>query len=149
MSRRTALNGHTLLELLVGLTILGAILIIALPRAAHALDVFAVRAARETLISASARTRSIALQRSGAQLRIDQPTGTLTLVARDSTTVDSWDLHELYRVDIAIENSTRTVGVIAYDQLGIGRLANLTLRVSRGRATGGVTFSAYGRPRAW
>jgi type II secretory pathway pseudopilin PulG len=148
MPRQSNVIGFTLLELLLVLTLMSAALLVAVPNAMQALDVFSVHAAREALITASSRTRSLAISRNGAQLQIDAQAGTLTLIA-DSSTIKRWSLRELYGVTLTIEHSARTVVEITYDHLGIGRLANLTLRVARGRVEGGVTFSAYGRPRAW
>ena len=148
MPRQTRTTGFTLLELMVTLAIMSAVLLVVVPNAMQALDVFSVHAAREALITASARTRSLAISRRGALLQIDEQRGTLTLIS-DSSVINRWNLRELYGVDLTIEHSARTIVELTYDQLGIGRLANLTLRVARGRVEGGVTFSAYGRPRAW
>ncbi len=148
MPHSSAKNGYTLAELLIGLALLSALLMIALPGVSRALDVFSVRAARETLLSAATRTRSLALSHGGAQLQLDV-SGALIMSTRDSVVTERWNLRDLHGVALTIENSARTSGVISYDRLGVGRLANLTVRVSRGRAAGGVSFSAYGRPRPW
>ena len=149
MSRIARTDGFTLTELLVVVALLSALLMVALPAARRALEIFAVRSARETLTAAATRTRSLALNHDGAQLQIDAPNATLTLSTGDSARIDSWNLRDLHGVTVTIEHSARTTGTIVYDRLGVGRLANLTVRLTRGEATGGVTFSAYGRPRAW
>ncbi|MEX2282868.1 MAG: prepilin-type N-terminal cleavage/methylation domain-containing protein [Gemmatimonadota bacterium] len=146
-SRR--LHGYSLPELLIVVVVLSALLMIALPAVARARDVFSIRAARETILAAATRTRSLALNHGGAHLQIDAPSGALSLSTGDSTIVADWSLRDLHGVTLTIEHSPRNTAVITYDRLGVGRLANLTLRISRGSAAGGVTFSAYGRPRAW
>ncbi len=38
---------------------------------------------------------------------------------------------------------------LRYDGLGIGRIANSTIRLQRGTAEAGLSISAYGRVRTW
>jgi prepilin-type N-terminal cleavage/methylation domain-containing protein len=149
MHRSSHPNGFSLPELLIVVAVLGALLMIALPAVTGARAVFSVRAARETVMAAATRTRSLALSHGGAQLQIDALTGAVSVSTADSTIIEHWSLRDLHGVAVTIEHSARTTALIEYDRLGVGRLANLTVRLARGSAVGGVTFSAYGRPRAW
>ncbi|MGH7468702.1 MAG: hypothetical protein ACRENP_12155 [Longimicrobiales bacterium] len=136
-------------ELLLVLTLLGALAGLAAPNFVRALHVLSVQAARDAVVAAATRTRALALAQGGAFLRVTE-NGTLDVLARDSTRVHAtWDLHDRYGIALEIENSARTSTLLEYDALGVGRLANLTLRVRRGEVEGAVTFSAYGRPRPW
>lgn len=148
MSRSIRL-GYSLPELLIVVAVVSVLLMLALPAVTRARDVFSVRAARETIMAAATRARALALNQGGAQLQVDAITGALTISNGDSTTATGWNLRDLHGVALIIEHSSRTTAAITYDRLGVGRLANLTVRISRGSATGGVTFSAYGRARAW
>lgn len=137
----------TLLELLLVLALIGAVLSIAVPRFFHALDVLSVRAARDALLSAASRTRALAVARGGADLVVDE-SARLELVAA-GVLVEQLDLAARYDVQLDIQSSARTRVNLRYDALGVGRLAGLTIRLARGSAASGVTFSAYGRPRLW
>jgi prepilin-type N-terminal cleavage/methylation domain-containing protein len=142
-------HGFSLLELLLVFTLLGVLLGLAAPPFIHALDVFSVRAARDVLLSAATRTRSLALSRGHAFLNVHE-NGTVAVLWPDTATeFVRFDLQSRYGISIDIENSARSSAILEYDALGIGRLAGLTVRLRRGRASGAVTFSAYGRPRAW
>jgi prepilin-type N-terminal cleavage/methylation domain-containing protein len=142
-------RGFTMLELLLVFTLLSVLLGLAAPSFLYALDVFSVRAARDTLLGAATRTRSLALARGRAYLHI-QEEGVVSVFSPDTMTeFRRFDLQGRYDVSIDIENSARTAAFLEYDALGVGRLANLTVRLRRGRASGAVTFSAYGRPRVW
>ena len=140
--------GLTTLELLCVLTLLSVAAGIAAPGFFHALDVLSVRAARDVIVTAAVQTRSAAVARGGAYLRVAEDGG-VAVLQRDSTQRFSWQLRERYGIALDIENSARSIVLLEYDALGVGRLANLTVRVRRGRASGAITFSAYGRPRTW
>ena len=137
----------TLPELILVLVLIGIVLGIAVPRFLHTLDVLSVRAARDALLSAAARTRSLAVARGGADLVVDE-SARLDVVSV-GTVVEQIDLGARYRVLLDIQSSARTRVSLRYDALGVGRLAGLTVRLARGQAESGVTFSAYGRPRLW
>ena len=142
-----ARNAFTLPELLIVLSIASIALALAMPSFLHAIDLLSVRAARETLLAAAFRTRTLALARGGAELVIDE-NGTATIHAAGAR-VDSMNLTQRYRVSIQLENSARSRSSVRYDLLGVGRLAGLTVRLQRRSAEAGISFSAYGRPRVW
>ena len=142
-------NGSSLLELALYIALLTIIVTLAAPPFAFARDVLAVRAARDALVAASARTRSHAVSHGGASLRIDTSAGTVMISTQDQAVSDLTDLTSASRIRIRFDNTQASVATLPYDALGIGRLANRTITISRGRVTGGVTFSAYGRARPW
>jgi type II secretory pathway pseudopilin PulG len=137
--------GTTLLELLFVLMIVALVTTMALPSALHARRVLAVRAARAELSSAVATARSAAVLNGGAALTIDMVQGVVWLEALDGSRIGP--VHELAaRHGVKLE-SERSRVTVTYDALGIGRLANATIRVRRGEVTAGFTISAYGRVR--
>ncbi len=140
---------HTTPELLLTCTLLAVLAAFAVPSLVRARDALSVRAARDAIVTAATRTRSLAMARGGAFLRVNED-GVIAVLARDTARVHSqWDLGQRYGIRIEIEHSSRTSALLEYDALGVGRLANLTVRVQRGQTAGTVTFSAYGRPRTW
>jgi Tfp pilus assembly protein FimT len=146
---RSRQPAHTTPELLLVFTLLAILAAFAVPSLVRARDALSVRAARDAIVSAATRTRSLAMARGGAFLRVNED-GVIAVLARDTARVHSqWDLGQRYGITIQIENSSRTSALLEYDALGVGRLANLTVRVQRGQTAGIVTFSAYGRPRPW
>jgi prepilin-type N-terminal cleavage/methylation domain-containing protein len=142
--------GITLLELLCSLAIMGVLLGMVAAPIARAGDVFAVRAAREAVINSAARARALAIGHGGATLTLSTPGGIIAIASRDGTVADTLirlgpDLH----VAMAFDDARLEQVELRFDGLGLGRLANRTVRLRRGRVTGGVTFSAYGRARPW
>jgi prepilin-type N-terminal cleavage/methylation domain-containing protein len=140
----------TVLELLTALALLAILFAFALPQLHHAADVFSVRAARDAVLGAAARARALAVARGEAQLLVDEPTATVAITTQAGGRRHSaFDLRQRYGVSMDIANSARTSALVEYDALGLGRFAALTVRLQRGSVVGGVTFSAYGRPRVW
>ena len=142
-------NGSSLLELALYIALLTILFSLAAPAFAHARDVLAVRAARDAIVAASARARSHAVLHGGATLRVDAAAGTLRITTQDLAVSELTDVGATLAVRIHLENTQATAASLPFDALGIGRIANRTITVARGRVTGGVTFSAYGRPRTW
>jgi prepilin-type N-terminal cleavage/methylation domain-containing protein len=142
-------SGTTLLELACALALLGVILGIGMPPLANARDVLAVRAARDAIVAASARTRAHAVNHGGAELHIDAAAGTLRIVTRDSAVDETSPITRSIDVELRLTGTSATAAVLSYDALGIGRVASRTIAVRRGSVAGGVTFSSYGRPRVW
>ena len=137
--------GTSLIELMVVLALLGLLLGIAAPPASRWRDVLAVRAARDELASGLAMTRARATATGGAALFLDASNGVFWIATgRGAGAVT--DVGRRYGV--SIEGADGVVE-IRYDALGIGRLANRTLRFRRGRAESGLAVSAYGRVRRW
>lgn len=142
-------HGTTLVELTLALGILGLLIGLAAAPISRARDVFAVRAARDAIVAASSRARAYAVHHGGAELRVDAATGAITVSTRDAAVTEVSRLPAEVAVQVKLQGTTATVAIIPYDALGIGRLANRTISLQRGSTSGGVTFSAYGRPRPW
>lgn len=138
--------GHSLIELLVVLGVLGILSGLAMPPAARARDRVAVRAARDELAAALALTRLTAATSGGAHLLVDPATGrvSITTARAEHPTLDLTRSH-----GVSLEVGGGGPVEIRYDALGIGRFANRTIAVRRGAAVAGLTISAYGRFRRW
>lgn len=141
-------RGYTLIELLVVLSVLGVLLAITLPPITRWRDAAAAHAARDELAGALALTRVVAVSARGATLVLDPTTGRFWIRTEEEEDGPATDLAGRYRVRVDAGPSTEPV-LFHYDALGIGRLANRTVRVRRGRAEAGLTVSAYGRFRRW
>src|SRR4051812_33278162 len=140
-------SGTSLIEILLVLTIIGVLLFLGAAPYTNARDVMAVRAARDEIVAASARTRAFAVRHGGGTLGVDGAAGKLTISTRDGLVNESVQFGEI-GVQVEVDGSHgATSASMQYDALGIGRLASRTITLSRGSASGGVTFSAYGRPR--
>lgn len=138
-------SGTTLLELLFALIITTIVATMALPSLLHARRVLAVRAARAEVAAALASARSAAVLNGGAALHIDTARGVVWLESSDGVRIgDARPIAARHGVALEAE---RTPLVIRYDALGIGRLANATVRVRRGDVVAALTISAYGRVR--
>jgi type II secretory pathway pseudopilin PulG len=140
MSRR---RGTSLIELMIMLVIVGAMLAIALPPTATALDRAAVRAASRDVETLFAAARDDALAR-----------GTSVWVVLDST-ADAVGLRvqghgtrlrrlgSIYGIALHFTRDS-----MSYDARGLGRgAANLTVVVTRGRASDSLVVSRLGRVR--
>jgi Tfp pilus assembly protein FimT len=142
-------NGTTLLELALALCILGILLGAAAAPLDRGLDALATRAARDELAAAMRTTRVTARARGGATLVLDPGAATFTLrTAAGDTLRGPVDLAARHGVSMAVSGAGRAV-TVAYDGLGIGRMANRSVRLRRGGAEAGLTISAYGRVRVW
>lgn len=144
---RTHQAGTSLLELTFVLLLCGIATAMTVPLARRSLDGLAVRAARDELVAALVRTRAAAMSRGGATLEIDAASGTLRI--RDAAGRQVGDVVALgARHRVTLDVGAAGAAAIRYDALGIGRLANRTVRLRRGGAEAVLTLSAYGRWRA-
>jgi prepilin-type N-terminal cleavage/methylation domain-containing protein len=140
--------GFSILELVIVASIAAILAGIAAPLGRAIIDRHAVRSARDTIVGALALTRATAIMHGGATLELDGAAGTLHVRLADGA--ERGDALHLHRVHgVRIELSGGDAAEIRYDALGIGRMANRTIRVRRGRNEAGLTVSAYGRWRAW
>ena len=137
-------TGYTLLEIAIVLTIAAIILLLAVPTLARGRDALAVRSARSDLANAVALARSTAIVAGGAQVIINAPAATVTVqTASGAVTRDTLFLRTMYGVTVESDGAVPTV--LRFDALGIGRLANATVRVRRGGQMAALTVSSYGR----
>jgi len=142
--------GATLLELVCALTILAALLGLALPALGALADRAAARAARDALAAAAARTRALALARGGAALVVETRTGRVRIEGLDrSPLAPAMDLYQEYDVALATDGAAPDTVRLTFDALGLGRMTSRTFRLRRGRAEARLTIAAYGRIRSW
>jgi prepilin-type N-terminal cleavage/methylation domain-containing protein len=141
-------NGHTLLELLTALMILGILAGIAAPPVARWRDAAAATAARDELAARTAWTRIAAASHGGAQLVLEVPSGRYRVDLADGQVALAGDLEERHRVWIESGGVADSL-VLRFDALGIGRMTGRTIRVRRGAAVAGLTITPFGRARRW
>jgi type II secretory pathway pseudopilin PulG len=143
MRSRTA---HTLLELAIVLTLIGAAAAAAAGPLHGARDQVAVAAARRELAAMVAATRSVAIMAGGARLLIDLPAATVWIETA-SGVHPGWlrDFGDRYGVTMAASRTQRLE--LRFDGLGVGRMTSATMQVRRGRAVSELVVSSYGRVR--
>ena len=136
-------RGHTLIEVVLVLCIIGLVTVPAVHALAYQLDRIAARSAIAEAAGVIARARDEALtRREPVGLRIDARSGTLTLRAGEQRLA----LHTLGHVHGVTLASTRDS--IAFDPRGLGYgAANLTLIARRGTAADTLVVSRLGRVR--
>lgn len=140
-------KGHTLLELLVVLTIVGICLAIALPPATGVLDWIAADGAAHDVTMALAAARQVAVGRGqAARLRL----------APESLVVDVHDTGGWVPWRRFPGPSSRGVSLevsnpeVVFSPLGVGlAAANTTVTLSRGAHQERITTSRLGRVKRW
>lgn len=140
-------HGYTIIELALVMLLATMLLAAAAPSLAHGRNVIAVRAARAELIAAAAAARSTAILNGGASLIIDTRTASLWIEADDGTRIGAVR-HLGTHYGVTLEGNRAPPLRVRYDALGIGRLANASIRVRRGDVLAVITVSAYGRVRS-
>jgi Tfp pilus assembly protein FimT len=144
---RTHRPGHSLPELTIILILLGIMTGMAVPAGRATLDRIAVAGACHAVASALAVTRASARVHGGASLVIDARAGTLGIVGSDGAALLT-TIPVSARHGVSLEVGAVDTVHIRYDALGIGRLANRTVRIRRGAAEAVLAISAYGRWRS-
>lgn len=137
-------RGFTLLEMAVVVSLAALVLAVGLPAARRSVDRMAVVGAREALVGLVARTRSEAVGRGGARLVLDAPDGTARVETPGGAVVDALDLGSAFGVELEMGGAATEVS-LAFDGLGIGRIASRTVGLRRGGETTGIVVSSYGR----
>jgi prepilin-type N-terminal cleavage/methylation domain-containing protein len=138
-------RGFTVIELTVALLLMAATLSALLPAARRQRDRMAVVAAREALVAMLARTRRDARLAGGATLLVRREPGTAWIETTGAPR-DTLELAEEFGVRLELSSAEVR---LAFDALGIGRLASRSLVLARGEESAGVAVSAYGRVRRW
>ena len=135
--------GVTLAELAVVLVILGVLLALAVPRLAAAADRAAVRAAVADAASVFAAARELAIHsRRAVAVEVDTAGGRLR-ARRGADVVFQRELRGGYAVRLGATRDS-----MAYDARGLGiGAANLSVTISRGRASDTLFVSRLGRVR--
>src|SRR5690606_19303309 len=141
--------GHSLIELLFVVCVVAVLLGLAAPALGTARDRYAVRAARDALAAGIARGRAFAVVHGGAVVVVDPAAGRLWIERRGGEVLGApVELARRFGVTLSADGAEGPAR-IRFDGMGIGRLANRTLRIRRGSAEAGITISAYGRVRTW
>jgi prepilin-type N-terminal cleavage/methylation domain-containing protein len=140
--------GHTLIELLLVLLVLGILLGLASPPLGRWRDTAHAAAARDELAGRLAWTRVAATAHGGARLVLALPDGRYRVEAGDGALLVHGDLAGRYGIRVSTAGEPDSV-VLRYDAIGIGRMTGRTLRVTRGRATASLSVTPFGRYRRW
>lgn len=138
------MRGHTLIELLLVLTLLGASAASLAPAARRYRDRGAVVAARESLVGLFAEARAAAMEGGGARVRLTGLPPVASTEVGDST-LRVVDVGSTYGV--TLELGSRTESELSFDALGLGRMTAQTIGLRRGDAFAELVVSAYGRVR--
>lgn len=137
------MRGHTLLELVLVLFLLGLATSAMIGPARHQVDRAAVTGAREALVGLFARARAEARARGGALLRVRPAEGRAWIEAGGGTRA-TVDLPRTFGVTLAVPGEPDEIALL-FDALGIGRHASRTFRLTRGGAATSLVVAAYGR----
>jgi prepilin-type N-terminal cleavage/methylation domain-containing protein len=136
-------RGFTVLELIVVLSLVGVVSAAGWGAARRWVDRFAVVGAREAVVGFVTRARLRAVQSGGASVVLYEAPSRMVLVAGGIRT-DSLDTQATFGVRLELSGSGSSA-TVAFDALGIGRLANRRVTLTRGRETAAVVISSYGR----
>ncbi len=137
-------RGVTLLELVAVLVVTGTLTGLALPRLMGGVDRWVVGEAREEVVALFYRARVEARRQGEAVVEVETDAG-VTLEAPAGEVLARWTPSTAgLRVEVA---GSRDVARLSFGPSGTGRLANATIRISRGRTTQEVVVSSYGRIR--
>jgi Tfp pilus assembly protein FimT len=145
MHKRT---GASLTDLIVTLALLAIVLAIAVPRLQGARNAYATRAARDAAAAIVERARVLAAARGTARLIVELSAGTLALEspvgapARTTLRVQA-----AFGVTLTVDGHTAGRVLLDFNALGLGVIANRTLRFRRGGAESVLTLSMHGRGR--
>jgi len=139
------MRGHTLVELLLVLTLMGATTASLAPTALAYRDRSSVVAAREAMVGILSEARLGAMETGDARVRIETTTATATTVVRDSTRRAF-----RFRGELGVEvelGSGATDVELRFNALGLGSMAGQTIAFRRGAAATELVVSTYGRVR--
>ena len=136
-------SGVTIVELTIVLALLGVLLALAIPRAGGVLDRARVTAARTEIVTLFAVARHLAIRQGRrTTVEIDARSG-VAFVHIGADTAHRRDLNRAFGVSLE-----PTQDSMSYHPTGIGYgAANLSIRISRGRAADTVVVSRLGRVR--
>jgi len=139
------MHGHTLIELLLVLTLLGASTASLAPTARRYRDRSSVVAAREAVVGLLSEARLAAMEVGEARLALSGDASGARVLIGDST-VRAVDLAGEYQVSLELGGGRVDVDLV-FDALGIGRMTAQTIAFRRGDAFAELVVSAYGRVR--
>lgn len=139
------MRGHSLVELLLVLTLIGTTTASVAPTVRRYGDRAAVIAAREAVVGLLAEARLAAVETGEASVRLSGPPWAAAVLIGDST-VRFLSLEGEHAVGLELNGSASSVE-LEYGPLGIGRLANQTVGFRRADAYAELVVSGYGRVR--
>ncbi len=137
------MRGHTLVELLFVLFLTGVTAASVVPTARRQRDRALVVGAREAVVGLLAEARLAAIESGSASVRIT--VGPAKAEARaGGIPLRTAALGAEFGVTVGLSGAATNVE-LAYDGLGLGRMASQTITFRRGRATTELVVSGYGR----
>lgn len=139
------MRGHTLLELAVVLLLMTAITSLLAPAGRRWRDRAAVVSAREVVVGLLSRARVAAMASGAAHVTVETSPARVSALVADSL-IDASEVERELGVRIELVGG-RTSAAIAYDALGLGRMAGATLVFRRGQASASLVVSGLGRAR--
>lgn len=139
------MRGHTLVELLFVLFLTGVTAASVAPAARRQRDRALVVGAREAVVGLLAEARLAAVESGSASVRITVGTAKAEAIAR-GIPLRTAALGAEFGVTVALSGAATDVE-LAYDGLGLGRMASQTITFRRGRETAELVVSGYGRVR--
>ncbi len=140
-------RGHTLLELSAVLALMALAGSALVPAGRGLRDRSAVVSAREEVAGLFAEARVAAVALGGATVHVDASAAHAWYVS-GGVTRRNLDLMTELGVDVILTRG-RSQADVAFDALGLGRVASETLRFRRGDAEATLVVSSYGRVRRW
>ncbi len=139
------MRGHTLVELIFVLLLVGMAASSLAPTARRTLDHAAVAAAREAVVGLLTEARRAAIETGSARVTITaDPARAEALSA--GLPLRAVPLAADFGVRVGLSGARPSVE-LAYDRLGLGRLASQTIVFRRGDAVAELVVSSYGRVR--
>jgi type II secretory pathway pseudopilin PulG len=139
------MRGHTTLELLIVMAVMGIATASLAPTARKLRDRSAVVAAREALVGVLAEARIAAMTSGRSTVRITADPARVEALVGDSTIRDV-AIGAEYGVAVALNGEVTSVE-IGFDALGLGRMAGQTIGFRRGDLSSELVVSSYGRVR--
>jgi prepilin-type N-terminal cleavage/methylation domain-containing protein len=139
------MRGFTLLETAAALVVLGVATALALPPLVAHVDRLACVGAREELAGLVERARAEAGRAGAAALILDADSAVAWIEVAGVPSRRT-DLRLRYGVSTSL-SSNRSTARMAFDRMGVGRFANGTVHLSRGRSVAALVVSSYGRVR--
>jgi prepilin-type N-terminal cleavage/methylation domain-containing protein len=137
-------RGFTLVELVCVLAVLGVLVGITVPRLVGGGDRWVVREAREEVVALVYRARMEARRRGEATLEVSEEGSVLVRTASGEVAGRWSPAVPGLRIEIG---GARREATLRFGPNGVGRLANATLILRRGREEAEIVISQYGRVR--
>ncbi len=139
------MRGHTLLELLLVLTLLSVAVASLARSAGQHRDRASVVAAREAVVGLLAEARRDAVEEGLASVRLSVDPAVAVRTVADST-VEAVALGGEFGVEMKLSGG-QGAAELPFNALGLGRVASQTVAFRRGRATAELVVSSFGRVR--